>query len=575
MIRTGHLDKAEYLIKNELSVSNLSIRRIVELGIFEGEILFKKGQYPNVVKKMEHTLQLNRQIQQIDLEFKCHFMITYSCLRTGDNEKVAKHLKYMEDGLETIQQDHPDLLKTFETDIIFIRAHRARNLSQFDEAINKYRECIKLREEISDYYRTAEPHNHLGIIYDHLEDYHNAINEYQDAIETYREFDDEISLLGVMSNLGLIHKQKGNLDEAWKIFSSALKKAKANPNFERMGPMLINIGLVSIDLGRLNDAMEYFEDALKNFEEVSHKRGIILSLMNLGIIHDLLWDFDTALNYYYKAVELAEQIGNNDELCKLFINIGITLKNQNKFEMAIQSFDSAKELNIELQNSIIQGNVLYLLGTSYLQLDQLNEVEIIQIQLEDLSKKSNNIVIDRTKRLLDATILKFKSGLTNRAKAMEIFSAIIREESISYEIAISAIVNLCEILVTEVQITKNEGDLNEIEYLIEKMGQLSVESPSSIVRINILLLKSRIAFMFEKVDEAIELMEEAELIANNKQIKYLIDRVQNERNDLETKALSMQEVGVKASAKLDLISKRNIDYIDFLKKNFKKYLTPG
>ena len=70
----------------------------------------------------------------------------------------------------------------------------ARELRQWDEAKNNYRQALSIFIEYNDRYEQAKTYHQLGMVAEELEEYSEAKANYLQALEYWTEFNDTYSI---------------------------------------------------------------------------------------------------------------------------------------------------------------------------------------------------------------------------------------------------------------------------------------------------------------------------------------------------------------------------------------------
>lgn len=569
LIISGDFDSASNkidLLENDRDVSR-TIK--ADLGILKYKILNRKGLYKQVLEEIPKLVEESRSHNQLNQLFEFLSIEFQSAIRVFDTERSDKIINELETICSALETDIISRKIPIRSNLIQIQAINSRYTSELDKALELYYRAIDLRSNVDLSYEDGEAWNHIGIIYDQKGELENSLKAYNKSLDIFRYFNDKISEIGITTNIGLLYWQQGKFDIALSVKKDGIDLARETKNLRSLTPLLINTGLIYIDLGFYDKAFKNFTESLTSAKSIGFQNGILVSHTNIGIVYDLKWQFDEALNHYQKSVVIADKIGDNIGLIRLYINIAKTYRKKELHAQAIEYLEKALELNKSVNNENLLSFTLFELVISNLERLQISKSADYLNQFAKLNQITSNESIKIQYQLAKGISLKSESGLLNRAKALTIFTEILEKQEISYEDALSAIVNSSEILVTEVGATKSEMDLQQIDNLISKMEKLSNNNPSIKVRIDILVLKSKISFMFEAIDEAITLLQESKKIAAENDLVYLEKMVDNEIVYIEDMVVRMTEVGGIASVKLKLDQKRNIDYIEFLKRNFR------
>jgi tetratricopeptide (TPR) repeat protein len=104
--------------------------------------------------------------------------------------------------------------KAKRADALYGWAESAYSLKEFEEAIQKYQECVDLSREIKNEELLFHAFNGLGNIAYVQSDYEAAIRYYQNALELAQHYGDVDSSVGIAINLSLVFRLQGDLGSA-------------------------------------------------------------------------------------------------------------------------------------------------------------------------------------------------------------------------------------------------------------------------------------------------------------------------------------------------------------------------
>ncbi|MFX0210637.1 MAG: hypothetical protein ACFFDT_31950, partial [Candidatus Hodarchaeota archaeon] len=171
-----------------------------------------------------------------------------------------------------------------------------------------------------------------------------------------------------------------------------------------------------------------------------------------------------------------------------------------------------------LSIAIYQGSVE--LTQSYLQ--KLQEIDI----------KEENKHISQKYRLTKAMVLKESDRVVNIAEAQKLFQEVASEEIISLEHNVTANLNLCELLLQELRATGNVEILMELREVLSRLQKVAEGHNSHIWLAKTYWLQSKIALLEFDIKRSQELLTQAQMIANEKGLKKLLNKISSEHDIL-------------------------------------------
>jgi len=140
-----------------------------------------------------------------------------------------------------------------------IRGNLYRELGQFDEARDDYRQAIdQLQNRPDRLDQVGRLHAALGAAYDALEQPERAANHWEKAISSFEQHEPplELDIAAMANNLGFLKKSSGDYDAAETFFLRALEILHA-----QLGPDHEETATVTGNLGALYQACGFYEQA--------------------------------------------------------------------------------------------------------------------------------------------------------------------------------------------------------------------------------------------------------------------------------------------------------------------------
>jgi hypothetical protein len=141
-----------------------------------------------------------------------------------------------------------------------------------------------------------------------------------------------------------------------------------------------------------------------------------------------------------------------------------------------------------------------------------------------------------------ALVLKTSSRALNRGKAEEILKQVLEEEDLSYGTKIEVLLNLCELLITELQITNEVEVLEEIKPLITQLLDLSDKSHSFWVLGETYLLQAKLSLISLNLEGARKLLTQGQEITEKYGLSLLAMKISNEHDNLLEKLDSWENL---------------------------------
>jgi len=292
--------------------------------------------------------------------------------------------------------------------------------------------------------------------------------------------------------------------------------------------------------GELDIALKYIEKGLEISENINWKYGRALGLLTKGVVSNLQGEVEPSIVYHKQSLTIFKELNNKDFIATIHNNLSCIYVIIGDLERALESIDSSINYNKEqgkLQNLANNyDNLIALL----IEKDDLERAWKTLEELEHLKDQLNNKHTDLLYLYNKAFILKTSPRSRNRIEAEDIFKQIIEDESISYEMIIHTLLNLCELLLTELRITNDLSVLEEIDTYIDQLLELAEKGHSFILFAEIYFLKAKLALLIIDLKSARRFLTQAQRIAERFGYSQLVIKISQEHEKLQ-KQLKMWE----------------------------------
>ncbi|NHK31660.1 MAG: tetratricopeptide repeat protein [Asgard group archaeon] len=408
-------------------------------------------------------------------------------------------------------------------------------LSDFELSIEYMTQALEIFEKLGDKEKIAHLYRHLGVS-------HSFRGEYKIARDYSYKFIDLIGetplvLLGIADSywregeldkglelmsdgLKRVHDQlenpderplvlffqgnllsrKGELDKALEIYHKAVKiSIQKNDRSQPWGYYDVGIATCHLLKGELNEALEYAMEALDKFGRTNTKYG-------LGFAHSLL------MKIYYELDDLMNALIHAQSSLDYRQEIG------NKHEMALT-------LRWIIKMLVEEGN--------------LDEANAYFEQMKKLVKTTDDRMTDQSYRLAKALMLKSKTRPKYWMKAIDILEALSEEQILNFEITVTALILLCELFLNEFSISGDEEVLLDLQTYTARVVEIAKKQNSYTLRVeanNIRILSLWLQAQFSSVDieiqNARELLSEAQELADEKGLTKLAKKIESQHSHL-------------------------------------------
>jgi len=328
-------------------------------------------------------------------------------------------------------------------------------------------------------------------------------------------------------------------------------------------------------------ALKHLEHSLSLREELGAKQEIVFSLGEIAwVFITLKVDYDRALEYIKQGMIIAEESGNKWRIGWCFLRMAVVHKFKGDLDRSIMLYEQGLTIFNDLNNKYMVAWILSSIGEAYIQRGELDRALEFLKQSLALYEESGNLrgmagvngyliqtLIDKgdleraqqslhrfdqlNKQLkikqfnirylyYKALILKTSPRALNRGKAEEILKQILKDEDSNFGLILKALINLCELLLTELRMTNDLEVLEEINPLIDQLLEIAEKSHSYSILCETHLLQAKLSLLTFDVKRAQRFLTQAQEIAERFGLKLLAIKISNEHDDL-LKQLNMWE----------------------------------
>ncbi|MFO7897321.1 MAG: tetratricopeptide repeat protein [Candidatus Cloacimonadales bacterium] len=212
------------------------------------------------------------------------------------------------------------------------------------QAIDAYRACAVLAEELQDSTKILAATQALGNAYYKLSEFKKSVKTYQSALANpliENNLEDKAECLNsIGANLWML----GDYDAALDNFQQSYKIWEKTPNLSKQASSLNNIGLVYANLTRYDKALHYLMQAIELEEKLDNKKGMLSAYNNIGIIYYNLQYTKQAIEFQKKAYALCREMGDEAGLYSALNNLGMISSNEGRNEEALDYYLQAEEI---------------------------------------------------------------------------------------------------------------------------------------------------------------------------------------------------------------------------------------
>jgi tetratricopeptide (TPR) repeat protein len=342
--------------------------------------------------------------------------------------------------------------------------------------------------------------------------------------------------------LSPFYSRKADVDLALQYFEQSLVLGEEHSDKQVFIETLLHNGAILWYKGELDHALNYIERALTLAKESNSKYLIAMSLLHKATIFGYKGDLEHSIKFYEQTLVIDNELNNKSRIATTLNNLSLVYKMRGELDRALECIEQAMALNHDMGRLRRVANNYDFLIQILIDRGDLERARNSLRDLEQLSKQLKDKLIYLLYRYNKALVLKTSSRALNRGKAEEIFKQLLEEEDLNYESRLITLINLCELLLADLQITNEAEILDEIKPLITQLLNMSEKSHSFWVLGETYLLQAKLALVSLNLEKARRSLTQGQQIAEKYGLKLLAMKISNEHDELLKKLEKWEKI---------------------------------
>ncbi|MHA1883586.1 MAG: tetratricopeptide repeat protein [Promethearchaeota archaeon] len=493
LIEECKFDEANRLIENFEEGKGHSLHSIILSQFLKCDLLFFRGYHTEVIKLAEQTykksLGLGKNILSVDILL----VMAHSLTLLFQTDKAYDVIKQGEKLLKSLTFEKPADFKQREARIAFLKGTVNTQKGNIDHAIKQFDLSLSLREEL--------------------------------GVKKLIAF----SLAGISQLLSL---RKGEHDRALNFSKRSLILAEESGNKYCIGVCLYIMTLVFFQKGDLDQSILINERSLVIFNEIDNKNLKAWIFFSQGNNYSLKGELERGIRYYEQSLELFNALSNKRGMAYDFNSLSDNYKMKGELDRALECIERSMALSRETGDLRGLANNHDFLIQILIDKGDLERAWTSLGDLEQLNRQLKDKQMDLMYLGLKASLLTKSLRARDRGKAEEILVQLLKDENLNYEGRCSTLINLCELLLTELRITNDLEVLVELNEYIEQLLEIAEKSNSYWILGETYLLQAKLALLSLNLNKARQLLTQGQQIAERYKIKSLAIKISNEHDEI-------------------------------------------
>ncbi len=484
--------------------------------------------------------------------------------------ELSWRLHTLDEGLEVIEQGEGLLsrlardptsgredIEWREGELLLHRGSIYWYKGDIDPALEVLHRSLVIHEKLDNRRGSADTLHRLGCLHWSRGNLHEALEYFQRSLVIREELGNDHDVALSLVNLGTIAWWKGDLDPALEYTERSLAIMKEAGDRQYIALSLLNLATVHLSRGDLGQALECCQRGLAVSEELGDRRNISFALSTIGEIYGEKGDLETALEYHQRCLEITEELGDQF-IARALINLGVVCWLTGDPDQGLEHLQRSLAISEEMQSAYTAIILYHLIGVVLDKNDPLLAQEYLK-KLEQINERVDNRIIDQRYRVARALALKASKRARDKLTAQEFLEGVVEEEITDHSLTVTAMLHLCDLLLLELKMTGEEEVFTNVQNLTHRLLEIAEQQSSQSLLGETYLLQSKLALVELDVDQARELLAQADRIAEERGLHMLARMVAHERDLLYFQLAKWQRIVEQRPSRREMIDLTQMD----------------
>ncbi|MGX9886635.1 tetratricopeptide repeat protein, partial [Streptomyces sp. NPDC002276] len=226
----------------------------------------------------------------------------------------------------------------------------AQERGDYQQAEERYRAALTIKEELGNRPGIASSYHQLGIIAQLRGDYQQAEERYRASLTILEELGDRAGIASSYHQLGIIAELRGDYQQAEERYRASLTILEELGNRAGIAISYHQLGMIAQLRGDYQQAEERYRASLTILEELGNRAGIASSYHQLGIIAQLRGDYQQAEERYRASLTIKEELGNRAGIASSYHQLGRIAQERGDYQQAEERYRASLTIKKELGN---------------------------------------------------------------------------------------------------------------------------------------------------------------------------------------------------------------------------------
>lgn len=269
-------------------------------------------------------------------------------------------------------------------------------IKQYELALDKFEESIRIQEELNDLRGLAINHQNIGYAYQNIGDLDLALENYNKSLEYNNLNKSSLGKVICHNSISNVLIKQGKYNEAYNYISEVVPVAKGLENRYYLSEVYNTLGWSLIKLNELKDAEEYLYKSLKIGTDNNIPSSLTVSYLHLSELHQKEKNYKEALEHFQSSIEIDKKTFNEKNVrwvTNLMSNFEDEVKSNEIVrldrEKKIAELNLTKSRNILIITFVSLALFSVVLYSIYRQRLLKNDKKILMLEQEALQSQMN------------------------------------------------------------------------------------------------------------------------------------------------------------------------------------------
>ncbi len=506
------LEGEKYSVLSEKKAYLLWIKSLVGLG----KSMYVENYKWNIqesIEILEKGVKEAKNTENIEILVRLFFCSSWMYELAGNFDKA---IEFSNKALEVVEELGNDYWKGYLLALIAMNYCRK---GEYGSLLEYAKKSLEVREKVGNERFLAESYAQIGVYYGETGEWKECLEYTQKAHNILTENGKRDNEPGMLNNIAVCYNLLGEIDKALEYHEKLYEIQKKNENISGSYFTLGNIAGIYFHKGEIDKALELTEQVLDFYERTGAKFSIAVHLNFISLIYSRKGAFNKSLEYLEKALEIYLELGNKRKLADTFYNFIVLATKYDKMDLAKEYYKKLEGIIEEIEHKNVKRLVL----------------------------------------IAEGIILKSSNESRDRDRAEVLFDQLLQEDINPY-LTMEVLLQLSELLLTELKETSNERYLTKLQRNISTLIEIGTENNFPLIIIESLWFKSQLSLLNLNVDKARELLSQALDIAERKGLNRLALKITNSKEQLIRQKIELEELEKESptiSQRMELVKVEN------------------